>query len=69
MADSSILRVGMIGCGNVVSYRHHPALMWLPDVRLVALADVTEARRKIGQEWFGLGDAALYTDYFFGLRE
>lgn len=62
MAEST-LRVGLIGCGNVVSYGHRPALTSLPDVRLVALADVTEARRKIGQEWFGLADADIYADY------
>jgi predicted dehydrogenase len=58
-----MLHVGLIGCGNVVSYGHRPALTTLPDVKLVALADVTEARRKIGQEWFGLPDADLYADY------
>lgn len=57
------LRVGLIGCGNVVSYGHRPALTSLPDVRCVALADVTEARRKIGQEWFALPDADLYADH------
>lgn len=58
-----MLRVGLIGCGNVVSYGHKPALRALDDVELVALADVTEARRKIGQEWFGLADQNLYADY------
>lgn len=58
-----MLKVGLIGCGNVVSYGHKPALTTLPDVELVALADVTEARRKIGQDWFGLADANLYSDY------
>ncbi len=58
-----MLKVGLIGCGNVVSYGHKPALTTLPDVQLVALADVTEARRKIGQDWFGLADANLYSDY------
>lgn len=57
------LKVGLIGCGNVVSYGHRPALTTLADVQLVALADITEARRKIGQEWFGLPDADLYADY------
>ncbi|NDJ62817.1 MAG: Gfo/Idh/MocA family oxidoreductase [Chloroflexi bacterium] len=57
------LRVGLIGCGNVVSYGHRPALLTLEDVELVALADVTEARRKIGQEWFGLPDDALYSSH------
>lgn len=59
----SKLRVGLIGCGNVVSYGHRPALTTLDDVELVALADVTEARRKIGQAWFGLSDENLYSDY------
>jgi len=58
-----ILRVGMIGCGNVVSYGHRPALTTLPDVELVALADITPERRKIGQEWFSLSDDNLYEDY------
>ena len=57
------LKVGLIGCGNVVSYGHKPALTTLDDANLVALADVTEARRKIGQEWFSLPDNALYADY------
>lgn len=57
------LRVGMIGCGNVVSYGHMPALTTLADVELVALADITPERRKIGQDWFGLSDDNLYEDY------
>lgn len=57
------LRVGLIGCGNVVSYGHKPALTNLPDVELVALADITPERRKIGQDWFGLRDDQLYADY------
>jgi predicted dehydrogenase len=57
------LQVGLIGCGNVVSYGHRPALTTLDDVELVALADVTPARLKIGQEWFGLNKEDLYTDY------
>jgi predicted dehydrogenase len=60
---SNVLRVGLVGCGNVVSYGHRPALTTLPDVKLMALADVTPARRKIGQDWFGLSDENLYEDY------
>ncbi|MCI0710081.1 MAG: Gfo/Idh/MocA family oxidoreductase [Chloroflexi bacterium] len=58
-----ILRVGLIGCGNVVSYGHRPALTTLADVELVALADVTPERRLIGREWFGLSDENLYASY------
>lgn len=60
---TDILRVGMIGCGKVVSYGHGPALRALPDVELVALADITPERRKIGQAWFGLSDEDLYENY------
>lgn len=60
---TDILRVGMIGCGNVVSYGHKPALTTLEDVELVALADITPARRQIGKEWFSLNDDQLYEDY------
>ncbi len=57
------LKVGLIGCGNVVVYGHRPALLALEDVELVALADITPARRVIGKDWFGLRDDQLYADY------
>ena len=60
---TSPLKVGLIGCGNVVHYGHRPALMSLPDLELVALADITPARRAIGQAWFGLRDDQLHEDY------
>lgn len=57
------LKVGLIGCGNVVYYGHRPALTTLPDVELVALADITPERRAIGQQWFDLRDEQVYADY------
>lgn len=60
---TKLLKVGLIGCGNVVSYGHRPALTTLDDVELVALADITPARRDIGKEWFSLDDDQLYDDY------
>jgi len=60
---TKVLKVGLIGCGNVVSYGHRPALTTLEDVELVALADITPARRDIGKEWFSLNDDQLYEDY------
>lgn len=60
------LRVGLIGCGNVVSYGHRPALNSLKasgEVELVALADITPARRDIARQWFGLHERDLYADY------
>ena len=60
---TATLKVGLIGCGNVVNYGHRPALLTLPDVELVALADITPARRAIGRDWFGLRDEQLHKDY------
>ena len=57
------LNIGLIGCGNVVVYGHRPALTSLPQLRLVALADITPARRQLGKDWFGLRDEQLYSDY------
>ncbi len=57
------LNIGLIGCGNVVVYGHRPALTTLPQLQLVALADITPARRQLGKDWFGLRDEQLYSDY------
>ncbi len=57
------LKVGLIGCGNVVQYGHRPAINGLPDVELLALADITPARREIGKAWFNLRDDQLHADY------
>ena len=63
MNSGDILKVGIIGCGNIVSAGHKPALEALDNVEVVALMDVTPARLKLGQEWFQLPDESLYTDY------
>ncbi|MDE2858224.1 MAG: Gfo/Idh/MocA family oxidoreductase [Chloroflexota bacterium] len=57
------LKVGLIGCGNVVQYGHRPAINELTDIELLALADITPARREIGKAWFDLRDDQLYADY------
>lgn len=60
------LRAGLIGCGNVVEYGHRPALNALKargEVELVAVADITPARRDVAREWFSRHDPALYADY------
>ena len=41
---SEAVGVGLIGCGHVAASRHLPALSMLPDVRVVALADVDHHR-------------------------
>lgn len=63
MNRSKPLHIGLIGCGNVVVYGHRPALTSLPQLQLIALADITPQRRKLGADWFGLRDDQLYADY------
>ena len=63
MGASMTLKFGLIGCGNVVQYGHRPTLTSLPDIELVALADITPARREIGKAWFDMRDDQLYADY------
>jgi predicted dehydrogenase len=43
MASSSPLRIGIIGAGGIVRLRHLPALMAMPQVRIVAVANSTLA--------------------------
>lgn len=58
----SLLRVGLIGCGNVGLNDHAPAYLAQPDLfRVVAIADPSPARLELGRELLGLdpGDAHL----------
>ena len=50
---SDALRVGLIGCGNITLNAHAPALKALEGVRVAALADPVEARRRkaAGSDW------------------
>ncbi|MCD6309464.1 MAG: Gfo/Idh/MocA family oxidoreductase, partial [Candidatus Eremiobacteraeota bacterium] len=55
------LRLGIIGCGNIVSRAHIPALSEFPGVKVIALADpVDERLKKVGDQ---LGITDLYSDY------
>ena len=63
MSTNDSLKIGIIGCGNIVSAGHKPALQALDNVEVVALMDVTPARLKLGQEWFQISDDDAYTDY------
>ncbi|MCY4145368.1 MAG: Gfo/Idh/MocA family oxidoreductase [Chloroflexi bacterium] len=63
MNEDKPLNIGLIGCGNVVVYGHRPALTSLPQLRLIALADITPQRRQLGADWFDLREDQLYADY------
>jgi len=56
------LRVGIVGCGNIVMNDHAPALMSLDSVRVAGIADPIEARRRKVQALLGLPDSACFAD-------
>lgn len=63
MAADCLLRVGLVGLGNVALGYHLPALLDLPDLyRVVALADPASGRRETGRDQAGLSDAQVYAD-------
>ena len=43
---NGILRIGLIGCGEVCEHKHMPALLEIEGARVVAVADVNEARSR-----------------------
>ncbi len=61
---SRVLRVGVVGCGNVTTRFHLPAYLQLPDrVRVVSLADVEPARIAEARAIPGLADASVQADW------
>jgi predicted dehydrogenase len=61
---SGILRVGIVGCGNVTTRFHLPAYAELSDrVRVVALADVDRDRLAEAQVVSGVADADTHADW------
>jgi predicted dehydrogenase len=47
-----MLRVAVIGCGQIATYRHAPAFARLPDVKIVAVCDVMEEKaRALGERY------------------
>jgi len=55
------VRFGMIGCGTVACYGHLPALTSIPEIELVAISDLDEARLTELKENYGL--EATYSNY------
>ncbi len=50
----SRLRLGFAGCGEVAAEKHLPAVAELPDIEVVAAADVEPARRAYVERRFGV---------------
>jgi predicted dehydrogenase len=58
-----MLRVGIIGCGNITVNDHAPALKSYERTQVVAIADPVDARRAKVQALLGLPDSACFADH------
>jgi len=58
-----LLKVGIIGCGNITVNDHAPTLRGLDGVQVTAIADPVESRRQKVQAMLGLPDAACFADH------
>jgi hypothetical protein len=66
-APSNWITIGLIGCGNIGSNYHIPALGAMSDVRIVAVADTYKSRRdaaaaKLNAQ-YGEGTVRAYSDF------
>jgi len=55
------IRLGIIGCGRVAEERHFPALQHLPNIQVVAVADIDADRMNSIANRFGIDHR--YSDY------
>jgi len=66
-APSNMITVGQIGCGNIGSNYHIPALSGMADVRIIAVADAYKSRRDGAaarlNEKYGAGTVTAYADF------
>ena len=60
---STILKVGIIGCGGIATGKHMPSLAKLPNVQLTAFCDIIPEMAEKAAKKFGTSDAKVYTDY------
>lgn len=60
---TGMVKVGIIGCGNVTLGYHVPALLALNNVSILGIADPNEIRRVRVQELAHLDDAHSFADY------
>lgn len=58
-----MLRIGIVGAGNIACNIHIPEINACPDGELVALCDIDEAKLKAAGERFGIPEHMRFTDY------
>ncbi len=64
---AEMVRVAMIGAGNLATTVHYPCLSSLPDVELVATCDLIEEKAAAAAEKFGI--PRVFTDFEAMLEE
>ena len=62
MTDSKV-RVALIGAGTMANRFHYPSLASLPNVELVGISDLVEAKAQETARRFGIPPERVYTDY------
>ena len=63
------MRLGIVGCGFVTVDRHLPALRHVPEIEVVALADLAPRRAAEAAESFGLDAATLEVERLLAAPE
>lgn len=58
-----ILKIGIIGCGNIAFAKHLPALSKLKSVEIVAFCDIVTEKAEKAAKQFGTETAKVYYDY------
>jgi predicted dehydrogenase len=61
--ESTILKVGIIGCGGIAAGKHMPSLAKLPNVQMMAFCDIIPEMAEKAAKKFGTSDAKVYTNY------
>ena len=57
------VRVALDGAGVMANRYHYPSLAEFPDVELVGISDLVEAKARQTATRFGIPDSAVYVDY------
>lgn len=63
MSNDRIIKIGIIGCGNIASHKHMPALKAQKDVEMIAFCDILPEKAEKAANTFGVEGAKTYTDY------
>ncbi len=60
---STVIRIGIIGCGGIANGKHLPALARLKQVNIVAFCDILPEKAQEAKEKYGTPEAVVETDY------